>query len=641
MQTLAHRPAAGPERAAPGFVPGTRLAAIAALWLGLAVVPAQAMMLGQVQGTPVLGQALHLRVPVRMDPGLPLVAGCVRVELRDGELPVPRQELRVVVRNGGAQGWSSIDLSSRRGPRAAFLQLRVHMGCQFRRSRSYTLLVEPPSPVAQDARDAQVVEPVREPASALRRRPEARRHRRHASAPTAQRAASASHLRLDWLSRELAERRGVSPGALASLAPAAMAAKPSPTASVAVAQQPVPRLQASEARLMQRIEAMQQEVRALQASNARREHELGALQARLAQAHPSSPLWLNAAYAALGALGALVALLAWQARRPRLESPWPAGTLAQAAPGRGIAAVPAGRTASGAASQPGAADLPWDMSEPPAMPAAAGRALANAPTPSRRAEDPAALDRAAFQRPLTLPEHVQIDEVVDHGHLADFFIGIGEYDKAIEVMRRAIDEAGGLGSALPYLYLFDLYRRSGRRADYEQLMGECAGRLNVRILPWEQGPGEAPRDLLDYPRALALLIESWGGPACLTVIERLIADDPRKPRVGFDLPAYRDLLDLYALARDLQRAPQSEQPEQPEQPQQPAQALSPSPKPLDMPLALDRATRAPARAAAPSQLRRAGPGSPGRSVEFAEAEASTLPPLDFTMTTRPPQAWPG
>ena len=162
---------------------------------------------------------------------------------------------------------------------------------------------------------------------------------------------------------------------------------------------------------------------------------------------------------------------------------------------------------------------------------------------------------SAFQRPLSAPEQVQIDEVVDHGHLADFFIGLGDHDKAIEIMRRALAESGGALSVMPYLYLFDLYRRSGRRADYEQLLEECGSRLNVRIPAWDEESVQAPRELLDYPRALALLSAAWGTPGCLTVIERMIADDPRKPRAGFDLPAYRDLLDLYGLARELQRTP--------------------------------------------------------------------------------------
>ena len=656
MQTLAQFRVARFEPATRGGWLGVRLLGLLVLWCGLAPAPAQAMMLGQAEGALVLGQAPRMRVPVRMDPGLPLVAQCVRAELRDGDTLVPDSQLHVTVRGSDAQGWSFIDIRGARGLRAPFVQLTVHMECQFRRSRSYTLLVEPSSRVVADAQGVEPVpsvaprEPRRREGSAVARRAgdrmvsPAHPRTRGVAAQAAPRAPARpargegrpqlasgqppSHLRLDWLSRELAQRRGVAPGTLAGLAPAGSAPAPAP-------QQEVQRLQASDAQLMQRIDAMQRQVHALQQRNAAREHELGTLRTELAQARSDPPSWRNSLFAAVGALLALVALLLWQGRRPRMDSPWPAGMLAQGAATRAGAMssiAASGYATPATAADPAADPLAWD--EPAAVPAGAASAKrrpAN-PTPASAASSDSQLpfDREAFQRPLSAPEHMQIDEVVDHGHLADFFIGIGDYDKAIDVMRRALDEAAGLTSALPYLYLFDLYRRCGRRADYEQLQRECAGRLNARILPWDEDPAQAPRDLLDYPRALALLTESWNGPARLTVVERMIADDPRNRRVGFDLPAYRDLLDLYALARDLQRS-QQEMPQQATA-QAAAQQAPASARVLDLPLRLAD----PVQPRPEVELRsRVG----ARAPEPVDPDAPTLPPLDFTMTTRPPQPW--
>ena len=656
MQTLAQFRVARFEPASRGGRLGVRLLGLLVLWCGLALAPAQAMMLGQAEGALVLGQVPRMRVPVRMDPGLPLVAQCVRAELRDGDTLVPDSQLHVTVRGSDAQGWSLIEVRGARGLRAPFVQLTVHMDCQFRRSRSYTLLVEPSSRIVADARGVEPVpsvaprEPRRREGSPVARRAGDRRvlpahpRARGKSAQAAPRAPAGparvearpelasgqppSHLRLDWLSRELAQRRGVAPGTLAGLAPAGFAPAP-------VQQLEVQRLQASDAQLMQRIDAMQREVHALQQRNAARDHELGALRTELAQARSDPPWWRNSLFAAVGALVALVALLLWQGRRPRLDSPWPAGMLAQGAATRSgaMSSISAAGFAGAVASADPAADpMAWD--EPAAVHAGAGfarRRPANATSaPVASSDSQLPFDREAFQRPLSAPEHMQIDEVVDHGHLADFFIGIGDYDKAIDVMRRAVDEAAGLTSALPYLYLFDLYRRCARRADYEQLLRECAGRLNVRIPPWDEQPAQAPRDLLDYPRALALLTESWNGPSRLTVVERMIADDPRKPRVGFDLPAYRDLLDLYALARDLQRSPQ-------EMPQQAsAQAESQEPpagaRVLDLPLRLGDPVHS-----RPAVEARSRVGA--REPDPVDPDAPTLPPLDFTMTTRPPQSW--
>ncbi|MBU6513404.1 MAG: hypothetical protein KGR99_13980, partial [Betaproteobacteria bacterium] len=454
------------------------------------------------------------------------------------------------------------------------------------------------------------------------------------------RQASSSHLRLDWLSRELAEQRGVAPAALAAVAPLPPGA-------------PLPA--GSEAQLMQRIDAMQQQVRELQAINAQREHELGALRGQLArsasapvsaQASPSaspsasalaSPSWHNALFAGLGALAALLLLLLWQSRRPRIESPWPAGMLAQDLSTRASTLAAAGVSAFAAPPKPAVEAMAW---EPPVGEAEAFARAARPAAASASPDSALPYDREAFQRPLSVPEHVQIDEVVDHGHLADFFIGIGDYDKAIDVMRRALDESGGMTSALPYLYLFDLYRRCGRRAEYEQLLGECAGRLNLRVLPWDEDPSQAPRDLVDYPRALALLTESWNSPARLTVVERLIADDPQKRRVGFDLPAYRDLLDLYALARELQRSQQEPARQEPPRDEPARRAAPRGAEALDLTLSLAAAAAAaePAErsARAPARTRSA---APARATGLAGPEASTLPPLDFAPSTRPPQVW--
>ncbi|WP_156003868.1 hypothetical protein [Thiomonas sp. FB-6] len=640
MQTPASFPGAVPDSAHPGGGAGARLPGLLAL-LGLlgalALAPAQAMVLGQAQGTLVLGQVPRLRIPVRMDPGLPLVSDCVRAELSDGDTPVPEQQIRVSVHDGGARGWSSIELRGTRGLRAPFVQLRLHMGCQFQRSRSYTLLVEPSSRAAQELEPAPVLAIAGAP-SAKSARPSG--HRAPARPREAGRQASSSHLRLDWLSRELAEQRGVAPAALAAVAPLPPVA-------------PLPA--GSEAQLMQRIDAMQQQVRELQAINAQREHELGALRGQLArsasapvsaQASPSaspsasalaSPSWHNALFAGLGALAALLLLLLWQSRRPRIESPWPAGMLAQDLSTRASTLAAAGVSAFAAPPKPAVEAMAWEppVDEADAFARAARPATAS-PSPSPDSALP--YDREAFQRPLSLPEHVQIDEVVDHGHLADFFIGIGDYDKAIDVMRRALGESGGMTSALPYLYLFDLYRRCGRRAEYEQLLGECAGRLNLRVLPWDEDPSQAPRDLVDYPRALALITESWNSPARLTVVERLIADDPQKRRVGFDLPAYRDLLDLYALARELQRSQQEPARQEPPRDEPARRAAPRGAEALDLTLSLAAAAAEPAErsARAPARTRSA---APVRATGLAGPEASTLPPLDFAPSTRPPQAW--
>ncbi len=241
----------------------------------------------------------------------------------------------------------------------------------------------------------------------------------------------------------------------------------------------------------------------------------------------------------------------------------------------------------------------------------------------------ASLDREVFSRPLSGQEQVQVDEMMDIGHLADFFIGIGNLEQAVEVMRKALSDRSDGMLALPYLYLFDLYRQMGRKDDYVALLEQFAHRFNVHIPAWDEAMPEASRDLESYPRAIALICETWDLPPMVTVIERMLLDDPNKPRVGFDLPAYRDLLDLYAIARDLARNPAQEADPEPSQvtaalvPASAAMAPA-TPDELDFPLDLGAIAQPGVAANAPTPEVSAG-SPPALPVK------RSLPPLDFTL----------
>ncbi len=591
-------------------------------------------MLGSAQGELWLGHRLELRIPVRMDPGLPLVAQCLDATVVDGDAEVPAHEMRLSVHGRGTDWF--VDLRSTRPLRAAFVRLTLRMGCQFRMQRRYTLLVDPP-PLPDVARHP--------PRAA---HPGLAPHATRALTPRAHAAAPGSRLRLDWLARSIAPPQAAALGTVGAAAAVPAATSPTPTrppGRLEPSQQPQQPQQPQQLREIEtRLDSLHAQLRALQSREAAlqarlhelhgrdlaRQQELVELRDRQAHARRDPAPWRSAAWLLLAAMCALLATVLWRSRHGPLRAPWRIDLPAPFAPGT------AEPLAIAAASL-----------EPGTQPATPARADSSrqAPASARPADSAAttelvAVDRELFQRPLTPPEQLQIDEMVDHGHLADFFVGIGEPDKAIDVMRRALDEAAGGFSAMPYLVLFDLYRRTGRRPDYEQLERDCGSRLNLRIPHWDEGGKRASRDLLEYPRALRLLGESWGTPACLTVIERMIADDPRSPRAGFELAAYRDLLDLYALVREMQRP-------------EPAAATVPGPgvpgsgsesgvdPELRLDLRLDLETAARADAASRPIVPRAGfppvrSGWSGNLPKVPDDEVSTLPPLDFAWSTLPP-----
>jgi len=143
---------------------------------------------------------------------------------------------------------------------------------------------------------------------------------------------------------------------------------------------------------------------------------------------------------------------------------------------------------------------------------------------------------------------VSIDELLDLEQQAEFFVVLGQDDAAIELLVEHLRNTGG-GSPLPYLKLLEIYRRRGDRADYERTRARFNHRFNAYAPEWEVDL-QAGRSLEDYVGVLPRLQQAWARPIdSMAELEALLF---RKSRGElFDLPAYRQVLFLYAIARDL------------------------------------------------------------------------------------------
>jgi len=143
---------------------------------------------------------------------------------------------------------------------------------------------------------------------------------------------------------------------------------------------------------------------------------------------------------------------------------------------------------------------------------------------------------------------VSIDELLDLEQQAEFFVVLGQDDAAIELLVEHLRHTGG-GSPLPYLKLLEIYRRRGDRSDYERTRARFNHRFNAYAPEWEVDL-QSGRALADYPGVLPRLQQVWSRPLdSMAELEALLF---RKSRGElFDLPAYREVLFLYALARDL------------------------------------------------------------------------------------------
>ena len=143
---------------------------------------------------------------------------------------------------------------------------------------------------------------------------------------------------------------------------------------------------------------------------------------------------------------------------------------------------------------------------------------------------------------------VSIEELIDLEQQAEFFIVLGQEEAAIDLLVDHLRSTGG-GSPLPYLKLLEIYRRRGDREAYDRTRARFNHRFNAYAPDWDVDTQDG-RSLEDYPSIVARLQMAWPSPIdAMAELESLLF---RKTRGElFDMPAYRDVLFLYSLARDL------------------------------------------------------------------------------------------
>lgn len=145
---------------------------------------------------------------------------------------------------------------------------------------------------------------------------------------------------------------------------------------------------------------------------------------------------------------------------------------------------------------------------------------------------------------------IATEELFDIQQQADFFVSLGEDGQAIQVLRNHLAESHE-PSALAYLDLFKLYHRLGRRHDYDQLRDEFNQVFNAGAPPFDHYT-DAGRGLEAYETAFSRIQSLWPEPRVLDLIEQSIFRDASDDEVEvFDLEAYRELLLLHAMAKDL------------------------------------------------------------------------------------------
>ncbi|MBC5767757.1 type IV pilus assembly protein FimV [Ramlibacter albus] len=140
-------------------------------------------------------------------------------------------------------------------------------------------------------------------------------------------------------------------------------------------------------------------------------------------------------------------------------------------------------------------------------------------------------------------------ELIDIQQKVEFFLAIGQHERAIELLEQQVHDYLG-SSPLLWLDLLDLCHQHGKREQYERIREEFQREFNARLPAFEANRPDSG-GLEDHPRALSRIEQLWGSPRVLQVIEDALAEDGHAPgSITFDLHASRDLLLLYVIARE-------------------------------------------------------------------------------------------
>lgn len=160
---------------------------------------------------------------------------------------------------------------------------------------------------------------------------------------------------------------------------------------------------------------------------------------------------------------------------------------------------------------------------------------------------------------LGVSRSVATEELFDVQQQADFFVSLGENEQAIQVLKNHLAESQE-PSALAYLDLFKLYHKLGRADDYEQLRRDFNRLFNASAPGFAQYT-DVSRGLESYEVALGRIQALWPQPRVLELIEKSIFREPGDASAEvFDLEAYRELLLLYAIAKDVIQRDRAEGP---------------------------------------------------------------------------------
>ena len=545
-----------------------------ALLLGLAPHGAEAMGLGRPQVHSALGKPLDASFPLSLADGEQLPDNCVRAEVSAGDARVPAGLLQMRVE--GERGQQRIRLQSLVRIDEPALRITLALGCPLRLTREFNAFVDPPEAAA--AAPAPLPAPVPAPLQAAEPAPRVFADAGPAAAPAPAARARPRPKPKATGPRLVLERPEILVGQAPQRPAAKNAAEPDITpeleAQITQLEQTVAQLRAElEARLQAEAAAASAVAVSTASSASAPSPEVFAsapapASPRVTHASPyRDPMtWVLTLGLSLLAGAAAYYGSRWRDERARRElAYWRAMHAAEGAagavpvppqpPSPGMAPAVVGNAAplpdegQHQATRPQPRPMPWPPAPiAPLAPFAPAAPAAPAALPtSMQATQPMPVQAAAASQ---LPDQVTVaDELLDLQQQVDFLQLLGQHEAAADLLATCLSR-GNCG-AMAYLLLMEICQHRGDPEVFAELVKQFEQRFRTPAPQWSQSLSRG-RTLDTNPSVIAHLQVVWSEPgSAMQMLQDLLSRGSGPGATHFDLPAYRDLLTLYGVARDL------------------------------------------------------------------------------------------
>jgi pilus assembly protein FimV len=564
--------------------------------LCIAAAPAKALGFGRIGNTTQLGQPLNFAALIRLEGDETLSRECVAAEVFVGDNKLQPSQVRVTLEAASAANERLLRVTTLTIVDEPVVTVSVSVGCTSKVTRKFVAFIDPPlinapqtaaadsslmvpqradSQVAPlvaivEGEQAPVAVPSRSPARPLRSerprrdaasaratprsRPVVVARADAANAPSAPTPAAPKKAAATARAAQAPRTAAVGPRLELEAAPAVVARAASappagelPVVAAAASAASAPLTDDAAALLAlerERIRLLEEGLARLRSDSQATQQALVALQARLQAAESeryANPLVYTLAWL-LALLALAVGALWWRQSRARTAAQWWAPP-APAAAARVDRAKPHELETA----------MPTTMSG--VAPAYEVSMLGPGEVSNLAPDLPMTIPAAAALRPIVQAtaeptRELSVEELIDLEQQAEFFVVLGQDEAAIELLMSHVRNDGGV-SPLPYLKLLEIYKRRGEADAYSRIRDRFNRRFNAYAPDWDADlqhglPLEAYRETVEK------LQELWVSPAKAmeTLAGALFRRDPSDQT--YDLPAYRELLFLYAIARDFQ-----------------------------------------------------------------------------------------